>query len=322
MLHGIGAALVRELGPEPVDVIPHVSAHSLACARLRWPAADVELVNAIAGPPEKVVRLLQPGRRLVAYASRTVPAKQIARVVEEAGYGPSRFVVLEQLGGPAERITDTTAAQWGDRAADPLHAVAIECRPSAGALVLPRTPGLPDSAYQTSDGQLTKRHLRAITLASLEPLPGRLLWDVGAGSGSIAVEWLRAEPTARAIAIESDQRRAELARENARRLGVPELGVRHGEAPSALADLPAPDAVFIGGGVSRAGVIDACWDALTPGGPIVANAVTLEGERALGAARERYGGTLTRIEIAHAEPVGSLTGWRAKLPVVQWAARR
>jgi precorrin-6Y C5,15-methyltransferase (decarboxylating) len=321
MLHGIGATLARRLSPERLVVHPHPSAFSLACARLGWPAAEVELVSAVAQPPEVVARLLQPGRRLIVYATGAGGAAEIARVLRERGFGPSRFVVLEQLGGEAERMSESTADDWGGREADPLHAVAVECRAEPNTAVLALVPGLPDDAYE-NDGQLTKRHVRAITLAALAPTPGALLWDVGAGSGSIAIEWLRAEPAARAVAVERDAVRAERARVNARTLGVPQLEVVTGSAPEALRELPGPNAIFIGGGLTTVGVIDRCWSSLRPGGRMVVNAVTLEGERILAGARERCGGELVRIEIAHAEPLGSFEAWRAQLPVVQWSARK
>jgi precorrin-6Y C5,15-methyltransferase (decarboxylating) len=321
MLHGIGATLARHLAPERLAIHPHSSAFALACARLSWPAANVALVSAVARPPEVVVRLLQPGRRLVAYASGEDGAAQVARVLRERGFGPSRFVVLEQLGGPCEQLRDGTAEAWGDRSADPLHAVAIECRAARGAPLLARTPGLPDDAY-AHDGQLTKRHVRALTLAALMPMPGQLLWDVGAGSGSIAIEWLRAEGSARAIAVEARADRAERAAANALALGVPMLDVRVGRAPTALDGLPSPDAVFVGGGLTEPGLPARCWEALPSGGRLVANAVTLEGEQVLIAARDAHGGTLTRVAIAHAEPLGGFTSWRAQLPIVQWAATK
>ncbi|MEJ7796920.1 MAG: precorrin-6Y C5,15-methyltransferase (decarboxylating) subunit CbiT, partial [Solirubrobacteraceae bacterium] len=302
-----------------LDVHPHPSAFALACARLGWPAAEVELVSTVARAPQSVARVLAPGRRVVVYASGDDGAASVARVLCARGYGPSRLIVLEQLGGPAESRTESTAAEWAERTVDPLHVIAIECRAAPTTPLLPRTPGLPDDAYG-GDGQLTKRHVRAITLAALAPMPGQLLWDVGAASGSIAIEWLRAEPLARAVAIEARAERAEQASANALALGVPGLDVRTGCAPQALEDLPLPDAVFVGGGVTTPGLVAACWQALLPGGRIVANAVTLEGERALVAARTEYGGALTRIEIAHAEPLGAFDAWRAQLPVVQWTA--
>ncbi len=321
MLHGIGATLARRLPAGRLVVYPHPSAFALACARLGWPAAEVELVSAVAQSPETVARLLQPQRRLVVYATGTTGAAEIAGVLRERGFGPSRFVVLEQLGAAAEHISESTADGWGAREADALHAIAVECLAEPGTPLLSLVPGLPDDAYE-NDGQLTKRHVRALTLAALAPTPRALLWDVGAGSGSIAIEWLRAEPSARAFAIERHVQRAERARANARLLGVPQLEVVLGSAPEALCDLPGPDAIFVGGGLTSAGVIQRCWYSLRPGGRIVANAVTLEGERVLGVALERCGGELVRIEIAHAEPLGSFKAWRPQLPVVQWSARK
>lgn len=321
MLHGIGATLARRLGAQRLDVHPHPSAFALACARLGWPADEVRLVSVVARAPETVARELVAGQRIVVYATGEQGAAQVARVLIARGFGPSRFVVLEQLGGPAERIAEATAASWGSRWADPLHAVAIECRAAPATPALPRTPGLPDDAYG-GDGQLTKLHVRAITLAGLAPAPGQRLWDVGAASGSIAIEWLRSEPSAHAIAIERRRDRARQAELNALALGVPQLDVRVGQAPEALDGLAAPDAVFIGGGLANPGLLTACWEALKPGGRLVANAVTLEGEQALSAARALHGGQLARIAISHAQPLGDFTAWRAQMPVVQWTATK
>jgi len=321
LLHGIGATLVRRAGAEHVRILPHLSAFVLACARLRWPAADVELVSAVARAPEVIVPALQHGRRIVAYVTGADGAASVARVLCERGLGASRLVVLEQLGGPQEQIHDGTAESWGERLADPLHAVAVEVVATDAAQAHPRTPGLPDDVFG-ADGQLTKRHVRAITIAALAPLPGELLWDVGAGSGSIAIEWLRVERTARAVAIEARADRAERIAANALTLGVPHLEVTEGPAPDALAGLPAPDAVFVGGGITTPGLLTACWEALKPGGRLVANTVTLEGEQTVIAARADHGGTLTRIDIAHAEPVGGFTGWRAQMTVMQWSVTK
>jgi precorrin-6Y C5,15-methyltransferase (decarboxylating) len=277
MLHGIGATLARRLGPQRLDVHPHTSAFALACARLGWPQADVELVSAVARVPDVVARALAPGRRVVVLATGRDGAAQV---------------------------------------------VVIDCRAAPGTTLLQRSPGLPDDAYATTDGQLTKRHVRAMTLAALQPLPGQLLWDLGAASGSIAIEWLRAEPSARAIAIERRADRAAQAASNALALGVPQLDVRTATAPAAYRDLPEPDAIFVGGGLTTEDLVARAWAALRPGGRIVANAVTLEGEAELVVARARFGGTLTRVEIAHAEPLGALTGWRAQMAVVQWAATK
>jgi precorrin-6Y C5,15-methyltransferase (decarboxylating) len=316
MLHGVGATLVRAAGADRVRVLPHPSAFALACARLGWPQAEVELVSAVARPPEVVIAALQTGRRIVAYVTGADGAARLARVLTDHGFGASAMSVLEQLGGPREQRVDTTARQALGLVADPLHVVAVDV---IGGPARARTPGLPDDAFG-SDGQLTKRHVRAITVATLAPLPGELLWDVGAGSGSIAIEWLRAERTARAIAVEARADRAERIAGNALALGVPELRIVGGRAPAALRDLPAPDAVFIGGGIATPQLLDTCWERLRPGGRLVANTVTLEGEQVVAAARKAFGGTLTRIDIAHAEPIGTFTGWRAQMPVVQWSA--
>ncbi len=321
MLHGIGATLARRVGSEQLTVLPHPSALALACARLGWAAAEVTLVSTLGRLVEVVVRVLQPGRRVVVYAADADGAARIARTVREHGFGPSRFVVLEQLGAGGEQVLESTADEWGERSADPLQTIAIECRPAAQAPLRALVPGLPDEAYD-SDGQLTKRHVRAATLAALAPTPGGLLWDVGAGSGSISIEWLRAEPTARAVAIEPREDRATRIEVNARRLGVPSVQVVRGRAPGALEGLEEPDAVFVGGGLTAAGLLDRCWAALPAGGRIVANAVTLEGEHELVGACGAHGGALARIEISHAEPIGDFTGWRSQMPVVQWSARK
>ncbi|HEV3045827.1 MAG TPA: precorrin-6y C5,15-methyltransferase (decarboxylating) subunit CbiE [Solirubrobacteraceae bacterium] len=321
MLHGIGATLARRLPADRLVVHPHPSALSLACARLGWPAAGVELVSAVGRPAESVARLLQPRRRMVVYPTGEHGASEVARVLCERGFGPSRFVVLEQLGGEAEHALETTAEEWGRRTADPLHAVAIDCACAPRAPLHALVPGLPDDAYE-HDGQLTKRPFRALTLAALAPTPGALLWDVGAGSGSIGIEWLRAEPSARAVAVERDEERARRVSANALRLGVPQLELVLGRAPEALCELDGPDAIFVGGGLTTPGVIERCWYSLVPGGRIVANAVTLEGERVLTNAVAHCGGELLRVEVAHAAPLGGFHAWRAQLPVVQWSARK
>jgi len=315
MLHGIGSSLARR-GVE-LAVHPHASAVAYACARLGWPEAEVDLVNIVGRSPDTLARVLQPRRRVVVFGN----AASAAAVLVDRGYGPSRFVVLEQLGGPNERLTEGTADSLGDRAVDPLHAVAIECVAAEGTPLLPRVPGLPDEAYDT-DGALTKRSVRAATLAALAPLPRALLWDVGAGSGSIGIEWMRAHPSRQAVAIESHAERQRFIEHNRDALGVPGLQLVAGRAPDALAGLAAPDAIFIGGGASAPGVLDACWSALKPGGRLVANAVTLQGELALAAWRDAHGGTLTRVSLAHAEPLGRFDTGRQPLPVTLYDGRK
>ncbi|MGI8815860.1 MAG: precorrin-6y C5,15-methyltransferase (decarboxylating) subunit CbiE [Pseudonocardia sp.] len=321
MFYGLGATLCRVLGADRVRVLPHPSSVSLACARLGWAVHDVTVLSGVARPLERLARVLAPGRRLLVLVAPTDgtadgPAA-VAGLLTSHGYGPSLLTVLEQLGGPAERVVAARADGWVEPPGDPLVLVAVQCEPAADTVPLAGVPGLPDDAYE-HDGQLTKREIRAITLARLAPLPGQLLWDVGGGAGSIAIEWLRSEPTARAITVERDPGRAARIGRNASRLGVPELTVVTGPAPGALAGLEPPDTVFVGGGLSAPGVLDVCWTALRPGGRLVVNTVTLEGEALLLEYHQRHGGSLTRIEIQRAGPVGGLTTWRPALPVTQW----
>jgi precorrin-6Y C5,15-methyltransferase (decarboxylating) len=264
--------------------------------------------------------MLAPGARVLALADSGDSPAAVADLLIRRGYGASRLIVLEHLGGAGERIVEGIAHGWAHPRCADLNTIAIDCRCDPGA-ALSRAPGLPDTAFE-HDGQLTKQLVRAATLAALAPLAGELLWDVGAGSGSIAIEWLRASRRMRAIAIERVAARAAACRRNAATLGVPELVVIEGEAPDALAGLRAPDAVFIGGGLSRADLVEACWRALKPGGRLVANAVTVEGEAALFSIRGRLGGALNRIAIQHAEPVGGYLGWRPGMPVTQLVLRK
>ena len=319
LLHGVGATILRRIGEDGVQIVPAVSSFALACARLRWPAADVELVSATSRVPEVVAPALAPGRRIVVFGFGPRGAAQIARVARERGFGASRLVVLEELGGPLEQVVESTAEAWGDRDGAALHLVALEVR--GDGPLLGRAPGLPDDAYE-HDGQITKRDVRVVTLAALVPVPGQLLWDIGAGSGSVAIEWLRAAPGSRAIAIERDAQRAERIARNALTLGVPSLRVVHGSAPEVLDELEErPDAIFVGGGVSSYGLLMRCMGALRRGGRLVANVVTVEGEGILGRAHEEHGGRLTRLSLAHAEPLGRFTGWRPAMPITQWELR-
>jgi precorrin-6B C5,15-methyltransferase / cobalt-precorrin-6B C5,C15-methyltransferase len=316
MFYGIGATLVRLLGAEQVTVLPHPSSVSLAAARLGWPLDDVDVVSLVGRPRELLHPLLQPGRRVLALTAETTAAADVRALLAARGFGGSQVTVLADLGG-AQEVVEPADGQPHGR----LAIVAIECRLDAGTAPLPRVPGLPDEAFEP-DGQITKREIRALALAALAPVPGQLLWDVGAGSGSVGIEWMRVHPASRAIAVEPRADRRERIARNAAALGVPGLLVVSGAAPEALAGLPQPDAVFIGGGVTTGGVVAACWDALAPGGRLVANAVTLEGQAALADWRHRLGGTLTRIGVEHAGALGSFTTWRPALPVVQWSVRR
>lgn len=318
MFHGIGATLVRLLGADRVRALPHPSSASLAAARLGWPLATTEVLSLVTAEPAVLRRSLNPGRRLLVLARDAGTPAQVAALLADAGYGRATVTVLEQLGGPDERIVEGPADSWPHPPGDPLAVIGVDCGDGPRS---PIVPGLADDAYE-SDGQLTKREVRAVTLAALAPVPGALLWDVGAGSGSIGIEWLRSHPSCRAIAIESHPGRVETIRRNAARLGVPGLRIVAGSAPAALDGLPAPDTIFVGGGLTRDGVLDACLAALGPGGRLVANAVTLETEAVLAAAYAKLGGDLTRLAVNRAAPVGGFTGWRAMMPVTIWSVTR
>jgi precorrin-6Y C5,15-methyltransferase (decarboxylating) len=314
MLFGVGGTLARHLNAGEWRVIPAPSSLSLAAARMRWPLQDVASVSLVGRPLASLGAHLFPGARLFVLSSDGASPSEIAALLDARGFGASRISVFEHLGGPGERRIDARADDWTRPAVAALNLVAVECRANAGAAGLPLTPGVPDDCYR-NDGQLTKRDVRAVTLARLAPQPGELLWDVGAGCGSIGIEWMRAHPSCRAIAIEANAGRQRLIEHNRDALGVPALQLIEGVAPAALEGLPAPDAVFIGGGVTVPGVLDACWSQLRQGGRLVANAVTLQSEAALVAWRERHGGQLTRLSVAQAEPLGGFDTWRQALPV-------
>ncbi|HWF79534.1 MAG TPA: precorrin-6y C5,15-methyltransferase (decarboxylating) subunit CbiE [Streptosporangiaceae bacterium] len=320
-LHGIGATLTRRLGATAVRIFPAVSSVALACARLGWPQQEITVVSLMSQRPEATLAAMQPGARLIVLCPdrRTPPV--VARVLTDRGWGASELTVLEALGGPAERVSlpQQAAELTGDALAD-LCVLAVTARQEPGA-VAGRTPGLPDSAYET-DGQITRRELRALALAALRPGPRALLWDVGAGSGSVGIEWMRADPLARAVAIEARTDRAERVGRNAAALGVPALRVIIGTAPAVLAGLPDPDAVFIGGGLTTDGVFAACWQRLPPGGRLVAHAVTIESETLLQSWQQERGGELVKVAVSYREPLGKFTAWRPALPVTQWQVTR
>jgi precorrin-6Y C5,15-methyltransferase (decarboxylating) len=321
LCYGVGAKLARRVPIGEMTIVPAPSAFSLACARLGWSLPDIDTLTLHGRPVETMHPFVLPGARLLLLGRDGGTPAEVAALLAARGYGASRITVLEHMGGAAERRIEGTAAEWRHPRGADLATIAVECVAGTDAPLFPRSPGLPDEAYR-HDGQLTKRELRAVTLAALMPVPGQLLWDVGAGAGSVAIEWMRADPRCRAVAIERDPARRTLIAANAAALGAPRLDIVAGEAPAALAGLPAPDAVFIGGGLGAPGLAESCWRALRPGGRLVANAVTVEGEAALAALRGAVGGELARISIARGEPVGRRTGWRALMPVTQFAARK
>lgn len=308
MLHGIGATLIRLFGRDRVTVLPHVSSVTLACARLGWSVQDTEVISLVTAAPHTAIR---HGGRAVVLSKGSDTPRVLARLLDETGCGESQFTVLEQLGGPAERITTMAAAEWATDApdVDALNVIAVHYLPERRVAAV-----LPDAAFG-HDGQITKQTIRALALTALEPRPGHVLWDVGSGSGSIAIEWCRAS-RGRAVAFERDEVRRERIANNATMFGV-RVDVR-GAAPDSFTDVTAPDTVFIGGGLTQPGLFEACFDALEPGGRLVANAVTAESEAYVVQLYSRLGGDLRRFQHYHGEPIGGFTGWRPALPITQW----
>lgn len=315
---GVGATLSRHTRPDEMEVYPHPSSFSLAAARLGWPLQDV-LTLSLHGRPLDLIRPhLHPGTRILALTSDENGPPALAKLLTDAGFGISIVTVLEALGGPNETVRSQVAMSFALTDLDPLNICAISVVALPGARILPLTPGLDDSLFE-HDGQITKREVRALTLAALAPRRGETLWDIGAGSGSVAIEWMLSDPSLSAIAIEADPERAARVVRNAAACGVPDLKIVLGSAPDVLAGLEPPHAIFIGGGGSDSGVLDAAIAALRPGGRLVANAVTIELEAILLARHASQGGSLTRIAIARADAVGTMTAWRPAMPITQWA---
>ncbi|MFI5717223.1 precorrin-6y C5,15-methyltransferase (decarboxylating) subunit CbiE [Nocardia sp. NPDC051750] len=320
MFYGIGTTLARLLGPESLRVLPQPSSASLACARLGWSLPEVSIVSVVGRPLPRLLPELTEGRRVLVLSADAGTPGRVVELLRDNGFGPSQVTVLEQLGGPAERVVSGTAADWREPPGDPLNIVAVAVAGQPGRLRLTRLPGLPDAAYG-GDGQLTKSEIRALTLAALAPGPGETLWDIGGGSGSIAIEWCRTHPFCRAVTFETLDRRRDQISGNARALGVPEIDIR-GEA---IAEITAgtvpgsPDAIFLGGGLTTPGLFDRCWSRLPGGGRLVANAVTAESEALLVSWAGAHGGTLRRFQVYRGEPLGRFTTWRPQLPVTQWS---
>ncbi len=321
---GIGTTLLKKIAIDEMTILPSPSTFSWICARLGWSLNEVETLSLCGRHAALLQTYIYPNAKLLILSANHETPQIVAKILCDRHFSASKITVLEHLNGLKERMITTTAMELQNHAefAD-LNAIAVECVASfeastettGASKVLSRMAGLPDSAYH-HDGQLTKREVRAVTLSALAPNPGELLWDVGAGCGSIAIEWMRSHPRCQAIAIEKS--RTHFITENAIALGTPNLKIIAGHAPDALQGLPSPDAIFIGGGATAAGLMDICWQNLRSQGRIVANVVTLEGEQQLWQWQQKYGGTLTQIAISRAEAIGSFLGWKPMRPVTQW----
>ena len=314
LLHGVGNSLIRLYGPDRVAVLPHVSSVTLACSRVRWAVQDTEIISLVMAEPHTAVR--RGGQAIVMSRDGTSPAT-LARLLTDTGRGDSELTVLEQLGGPGERRRTATARAWAANPptdVDHLNVVAVRYLPDERV-----SQALPDDVF-AHDGQITKQTIRAVTLAALAPRPGELLWDVGAGSGSVAVEWCRSGPGCTAVAFERDEQRRQRIAANAMAFGA-RVEV-HFDAPEAFDFVPPPSVIFVGGGLTQPGLLDACLDHLRPGGRLVANAVTVESEGVLAQWYSQLGGELRRFQHYRGEPVGTFTGWRPALPVTQWSVTK
>ncbi len=317
--YGVGATLARHIPPEEMLTLPAPSAFSLMASRLGWAMQDCALLSLHGRPLERIAPHCQPHAKILSLTWDETTIHRVADYLVTHGMGESVVAIGQALGGPREQIIKKTAQaiQTTREKFDPLNTLGIEIKASRGARILPLTSGLEDDLFE-HDGQITKREIRAVTLSSLEPRQGQVLWDIGAGSGSVSIEWMLRHPANRAIAIEPRQDRAERMLRNALSLGVPELQIVEGKAPEALFGLPSPDAIFIGGGGTDPNVIDAAWAALPEGCHLVANAVTIETQADLMRRHVAMGGTLSKIEVSRADPVGPFHGWRASMPVIQW----
>ncbi len=315
---GAGSTLAQHLSADEWLALPAPSTFSLAAGRLGWPLERCICLGLHAKPLTRIRPYLHAGRRLLILVRDGEAVAELASLVNRFGFGVSQLTVLEALGGDNERIrhcrVDASLPQDID------HPVAVGLEVAGSGPALPLTPGLPDRFFE-HDGQITKQAIRAITLAALAPMPGERLWDIGTGSGSVAIEWLLAHPDNQAVGFEQNAERAARARSNADNLGVDWLEVKEGSAPEVLNDTPLPDAVFIGGGLSQA-LLDDLWQRLPEGVRIVANAVTLESEGLLAHWHHKKGGELLRLELANAAPIGTRRGWKASYPIVQWRGVR
>jgi len=324
LCYGIAAKLLRHLPIEEIWIKPALTTFSLICSRVGWSLPDVETLTIHGRPVEMLHPFVQPGAKLLVLNKDEGSPKQTAKLLNARGFGKSRITVLEHLGGIKERQFSGKADSWNHPEGATLNAMALECIPESNATILSRIPGLPDEAF-FHDGQLTKREIRAVSLSRLMPVVDQVLWDVGAGCGSVAIEWMRTSPRCRAVAIEKSKSRLKLIKQNSQELGVPMLQIISGSAPEVLGDLPAPDAVFIGGGLSSGNLLETCWNALKPGGRLVANAVTLEGEQKLlqwqnkNSGKSGASGDLTRLSISRAEKIGRFQGWKEIRSVIQLA---
>lgn len=319
LFHGIGTVCVQEFGANQVRVTPAVSSVTLACARLGWASNAVHVVSLVTGSPAHVVAQLVPGRRVMVLSRDASSPGMVRELLRQQGFGESSMWVLSDLGSASERVeqvavsADQATVSWTD-----LNVIAVDV---AGGAAHSIAPGLPEDLFE-HDGQITKRQMRAVTLAYLRPLAGETLWDLGAGAGSVGIEWLRLAPDAQVFAVERQPERAARCVANAEKLGVPGLHVVSEDSATAVGHLPEPNAIFVGGGLTSPGLVKTCWLRLRPGGRLVANAVTLESQALVADWHRELGGQLVQVGVSSARPVGDFWGWQPAMPVVLWCVEK
>lgn len=314
--YGVGELLSRHISKTEIFCLPAPSAFALVAARLKWSQQDCACLSLHGRAFERMIPFLQPRRRFIALSwDETTPAR-LAKHLAQNGMEESQIHVLEHMGGPNEKMRSTKAKDFNLTDIATLNTLAVEIVANASARIIPRAAGLPDDWFE-NDGQLTKRDIRAITLSALAPRRGELLWDIGAGAGSVSIEWMLSDSANRAIAIEKHPERAARIARNALSLGAPDLAIVTANAPECLEGLEQPDAIFIGGGANEP-TLAAAWSALPVHGRLIINAVTLETQGLLAQHYAREGGELIEINIARARPVGRFHGLEPAMAVLQW----
>jgi precorrin-6Y C5,15-methyltransferase (decarboxylating) len=321
MNYGVARKLMEFVPFDEMEIVPSLSALSLAAARMGWSLADCDTLSLHGRDIANLEPFVQPGARLMVLTANASTITQVARRLVARRFDKSIITVLENLGGTRESVSSFVADAPSRQDFSDLNTLAVQCVASPDAHVYARIAGLPDDAF-LHDGQLTKREVRAATLAALAPAPDQLLWDVGAGCGSVAIEWMRSTRGCEAIAFEPNAARREMMAKNADRLGTPRLKIVAGRAPDNLAGQPAPDAAFIGGGIGEKAVFESVWNSLKPGGRFVANVVTLEGEVRLIALQAAHGGELVRMDVSHLTRIGPYRALEPRMAVLQWRAMK
>ena len=321
MNYGVARKILTFIPKSEVNIITHLSAFSLAAARMGWSLPDCDCFTIHGRPAANLETYIQPDARLLILTEDETSIAEVCRRLVARGFETSEITVLENIGGPKERITSFIGNAIPQVDWSPLNSVAVHCKASPEAKIWSRLAGLPDDAF-THDGKLTKREVRAATLAALSPTPDQILWDVGAGSGSIGIEWMRSTRGCEAYAIEPLPDRRAMIATNADQLGTPRLHIIAKAAPEAYQGLPRPHAVFIGGGISVHGTFEGAWDALQSGGTMVANVVTIEGEMHLYDLQETFGGELVRVEVSTLTKVGPHRAMKPRMAVTQWRTRK